>query len=334
MQTTIKIITLITILVLIFCSCGKTQKTAPGAVGMVFDVGGKGDKSFNDGSYAGLMRAVNEFKIEHIEFEPGQDADKEVGLRKLAQNGYSVIIGVGYLFTDVITKTAKDFPNTKFACIDYDVRDGMSIPPNLSAIKFREEEGSYLVGAIAGLTTKTGIIGFVGGMDIPLIHKFEAGYKAGALAVKPDIKILVDYAGSSPQAFADPVRGKELALAQYNKGADIIFQAAGSTGLGVLEAAKEKKQYVIWVDSNGNYLAPGRVLTSMLKKVDVAVYETIKANQEGKFVGGIREFGLKEDGVGFALDEYNKDLISKETLDKVNELKAKIIAGEITVPKK
>jgi basic membrane protein A len=324
------------ILILLAFGCGQEKEKSEEArmnVGLVFDIGGKGDKSFNDAAYRGVSQAEKEFPLDFVEFEPGEDADRESGLRKLARGGYDLVIGVGFLFTDAITKVATDFPDVFFACVDYDLKPDAQIPPNLVALKFREEEGSFLVGALAAMKTKTGTVGFVGGMDIPLIHKFEAGYAFGVTTQDSRVDVLVNYAGATGKAFDDPVKGKELALAQFNKGADIIFQAAGTTGLGVKEAALEKDGMVIWVDSNGNYLAPGTILTSMVKKVDVAVYETIAAVHRGQFEGGVREFGLAEDGVGYAVDQHNQNLITTEMIQRLEELKAQVIAGEIVVPR-
>jgi basic membrane protein A len=301
-------------------------------VGMVFDVGGKGDKSFNDSAYRGLLHAADQFGVEHTEFEPGQDADRETGLRKLAQARYDVIIGVGFLFSDAMRKVAADYPDVKFACIDFDPRPGETLPNNLAGLKFREEEGSFLVGVIAGLFSKTGRIGFVGGMDIPLIHKFEAGYIAGAKYANPDVSVTVAYAGATPQAFADPAKGKELALLQYGRGVEVIYHAAGSTGNGVIQAAREVNRQAIGVDSNQNYMAPGNVLTSMVKRVDNAVLRTVQSVVEGSFRGGLREFGLADDGVGYAVDEYNEDLLTDEMLLVVEDARQAIIEGTVLVP--
>ena len=316
--------------------CGSEQPAGQDGrlrVGMVFDIGGKGDKSFNDSAYRGMLNAANDFGADYTEFEPGQDADRETGLRKLAQAGYDVIIGVGFLFSDSIKNVAEDYPDVRLACIDYDVRPGEELPSNLAGLKFREEEGSFLVGVLAAMKTETGRIGFIGGMDIPLIHKFEAGYVAGARYVNPGISVTVAYAGTTPQAFADPARGKELALLQYGRGVDVIYHASGSTGNGVIEAAREAGRLAIGVDSNQNYMAPGNVLTSMVKRVDNAVYMTIKAVYEGTFESGVREFGLAEDGVAYAVDEYNEELITEDMIAAAEEAKAAIIAGEIAVPR-
>lgn len=297
-------------------------------VGLVFDVGGKGDKSFNDSAYDGLTRAAADFPIVISDFEPGQDADREVGLRKLAARGYDVVIGVGFLFTDAIRSVATDYPDVDFVLVDGRL-DGL---PNVASLVFREHEGSFLVGALAAMKSDTGTIGFVGGMDVPLIHKFEAGYKAGAAHVRPDVEVLVGYAGVRPEAFADPVRGKEITLSQIGQGADVVFHAAGVTGLGVIEGAREKGKLAIGVDSNQNGVAPGTVLTSMIKRVDNAIYREIADSRRGEFRGGIVELGLAEDGVGFSIDEHNRDLLTPEMLERVAALRDSIVAGTIRVP--
>ena len=301
-------------------------------VGMVFDVGGKGDKSFNDSAYRGLLYAADQFGVEHTEFEPGQDADREIGLRKLSQAGYDVIIGVGFLFSDAMRNVAVDYPDVDFACVDFDAKPGEVLPANLAGLRFREEEGSFLVGVLAGMFSETGRLGFIGGMDIPLIHKFEAGYIEGAKFASPGVSVTVGYAGTTPQAFVDPAKGKELALLQYGRGVDVIYHASGSTGNGVIEAAKEVRKYAIGVDSNQNYMAPGNVLTSMVKRVDNAVFMTIKSAVEGTFEGGVTEFGLAEDGVAYAVDDYNRELLTEEMLSRVEEARQGIIDGTIAVP--
>jgi len=318
----------------------------PLKVGLAFDIGGKGDKSFNDSAWRGLDWAAKDFGIKRIGLEPGVDADREVNLRNLAMLGYDLIIGVGFLFQDAVATVADEFPDTKFAIVDGFVAD----KPNVVSLMFKEHEGSFLVGMIAALKAledKKDTVGFVGGMDIPLIHKFEAGYIAGVKYVYPDCKILSAYAGDTPTAFADPVKGKELALSQYDNGAWVIYHASGLTGAGVFEAAKQRKRYAIGVDSNQNYMGyieetgENFGLTSMLKQVDVSVYLTIKSVLEGTFKGGVEEFGLDRNvtiggitysGVGYALDEYNKGLVSAEIIAKVEEAKTKIIKGEIVVP--
>jgi basic membrane protein A len=311
---------------------GKGTANAPFKAGLVFDVGGRGDKSFNDSAYRGLLRAKQELGVNFEYIEPGEGSDRASALRLMANGDSRVIFGVGFLFTDDITQTAKEFPDKKFACVDYTVTNPDSIPANLVALKFREEEGSFLVGVVAALKSKTGKIGFVGGMKIPLIKKFEAGYIAGATYVRPDVKVFVSYAGVTDNAFKNPSKGKELALTQYSKGADIIFHASGSTGLGVFEAAREKGKLAIGVDSDQFAEAPGYILTSMIKDVDVAVVETIRFAMNGTFKGGVRTLGLKEGGISYVYDDNNKTLIGEDIHARVETLKQKIISGEIVVP--
>ena len=316
-------------------------------VGMVFDVGGKGDQSFNDSAYRGLQWA-SKLDVSHVEIEPGADADRETGLRMIASQGFDLVFGVGFLFTDAIKAVADEFPDTKFAIIDGFIPD----KPNVSSMLFTEHEGSFLVGIIAAMKAKDdgkNTVGFVGGMDVPLIHKFEAGFKAGVAYACPDCKVLSDYAGTTPSAFADPVKGKELALAQIDKGAHVIYHASGLTGAGVYEAGKERKTFVVGVDSNQNHLGHVKEtgqnygLTSMLKQVDVAVYLTIRDLLKGKFNAGVRVFGLEDTvtidgkvyhGVYYAMDDYNKDLVTADMIKKVTEAEKGIIAGNIKVPEK
>ncbi len=298
-------------------------------VGMVFDIGGKGDRSFNDSAYRGLSRAREELGVKVVEFEPGQDSDREQGLRKLAERGFDLIIGVGFLFTDAIGKVAVDYPDVHFAIVDGRVAGH----DNVASLLFREEEGSFLVGALAALKSESGVIGFVGGMEVALIKRFEAGYRAGAMTLRPDLKLLVAYAGVTPSAFADPVKGKELALAQIGHGADVIFHASGTTGNGVIEAAREKGVYAIGVDSNQNHMAPGTMLTSMEKRVDLAVYETILALAEGRFQGGVNEFGLDTKGLGYTFDEHNADILPASHRAIADSLAVEIVAGNIRVPR-
>jgi basic membrane protein A and related proteins len=301
-------------------------------VGLVFDVGGRGDKSFNDAAYKGLERAKQELGIEFATLETGEGSDREAAMRQLAAGGSQLVFGVGFLFSDDIRNLATEFPNVKFACIDYTVKDGETLPPNLVALKFKEEEGSYQVGALAALLSKTNKVGFVGGMQIPLIKKFEAGYRAGVKAVRPGTPVLVKYAGTTGSAFKDPTKGKELALAEYNEGADIIFHASGSTGLGVFEAARTLKKLAIGVDSDQYDEAPGFILTSMIKRVDTAVFDTIRDLKARRWQGGVQEFGLGEDGVNWVYDDRNKALIPDAVKATVDSLGAEITAGRIHVP--
>jgi len=313
------------------------KETSPVHIGIVLDVGGRGDKSFNDGAYAGADSAVK-FLGSNVRFiEPGEGADREAGLRLLAAEGMNLVIGVGFIFTDDLANLAKEYPNTSFAGIDYALatdKNGNVIPPppNVAALKFREEEGSYLVGALAALVSHTRKVGFVGGMDIPLIHKFEAGYRAGVKKVCPNCEVIAQYAGVTPDAFKNPGKGKELALSQYNQGVEVIFHAAGSTGQGVFEAARAMNRLAIGVDSDQNDEAPGHVLTSMVKGVNTATYDAIRRVQDHSFKGGIYSFGLKEGGVGYIYDDRNRGLIPDSARARVEELKQEIIAGRIKVP--
>jgi len=301
-------------------------------VGLVFDVGGRGDKSFNDAAYAGLERAQKELGIEFTTLESGEGADREAGMRQLAAGGSQVVFGVGFLFTDDIKRLAGEFPDVKFACVDYTVTPNETMPPNLMALKFREEEGSFLVGALAAYLNQSGKLGFVGGMEIPLIKKFEAGYRAGVRAVRPSIEVLVKYAGTTGNAFKDPTKGKELGLSEYHQGADIIFHASGSTGLGVFEAARELKKLAIGVDSDQYDEAPGVVLTSMIKRVDVAVFDAIRDAKAGAWQGGVREFGLADQGVGWVYDARNQALIPPHVKAAVDSIEREIVAGRVAVP--
>ena len=312
-----------------------TTSAAPGSgfkVGLVFDVGGRGDKSFNDAAYAGLERARRELGIPYSTLETGEGSDREAALRQLAAGGSQLVFGVGFLFSDDIKRLAGEFPDVKFACVDFTVTPGESLPPNLVALKFKEEEGSFLVGALAAELSSTGKVGFVGGMEIPLIKKFEAGYKAGVKAVRPATRVLVKYAGTTGSAFKDPTKGKELALAEYDEGAGIIFHASGSTGLGVFEAARELNRLAIGVDSDQADEAPGHVLTSMVKRVDTAVFDCIRETAAGHWHGGVRVFGLKENGVGWVYDTKNQALIPAPVKTTVDSLERLIVAGNIVVP--
>jgi basic membrane protein A len=318
---------------------GVTQVSKPGAlnVGIVLDVGGRGDKSFNDGAYAGADSAARILGPAIRFIEPGEGSDREAGLRLLAAENMDLVIGVGFIFSDDITKLAKEYPNIPFACVDYalavdDKGNVLPPPPNVAALKFREEEGSFLVGALAALVGKSKKVGFVGGMDIPLIHKFEAGYRAGVKQVCPDCEVIAQYAGVTPDAFKNPGKGKELALSQYQSGVNVIFHASGSTGQGVFEAARVMNKLAIGVDADQYDEAPGHILTSMVKGVNAAVFDAIKRVQNHTFKGGIYSFGLAEGGVGYVYDEHNKALIPDSVHTRIEQLKQDIIAGRIKVP--
>ena len=326
----VAVLLLVVAVVVMGCQGGEKQpqgeQVEKVSVGLVLSVGGLGDKSFNDSAYEGLTRAARDLGIDPIYGQPEQMAEDEKYLRQYAEQGMDLVIAVGFLMKDALDKVAGEFPDTRFAIIDAVVER-----PNVASLVFREHEGSFLVGAIAGLVTNTDKVGFVGGMDIPLIHKFEVGYAEGVRYVNPVAEVFIAYAGSGPDAFHDPVKGKSLALSQFDRGADIIFQAAGSTGNGVIDAAQERGLFAIGVDANQNYMAPGHVLTSMLKRVDVSVFEIVKDLVQGTFKGGRHVYGLEIDGVGYALDEYNRDLIPPEVIERIGQIKQDIVSGRIQV---
>ena len=293
---------------------------------VVFDMGGKFDKSFNEGIYNGVEKFREETGMEYGEFEVTNEAQREQALRNFARRGYNPIIAVGFGQAPALDKVAAEFPHTSFSIIDMVVDQ-----PNVQSIVFKEHEGSFLVGMIAALASETGKVGFVGGMDIPLIRRFACGYEQGVMYVNPDAQVYQNMTGTTPAAWNDPVKGAELAKSQFDRGADIVFAAAGGTGLGVLQAAADDGKLSIGVDSNQNYLHPGSVLTSMLKRVDVAAYEVFKTAMEHTWAAGIKDLGLAEDGVGWALDEHNRGLVTDEMAAQVEAARAAIVAGEMSV---
>ncbi len=301
-------------------------------VGLVFDVGGRGDKSFNDSAYLGVSRARDELGVSVELLEPSGAEDREAALRLFAARGFDLVIGVGFIFTTDIDTVARDFPRTKFACVDYAPRG--PIADNVVGLGFREEEGSFLVGAVAGLTSKTKHLGFVGGMDIPLIHRFEAGFRAGIAHVCPSCRLHVGYAGSTPDAFRDPAKGKAIAISQMAAGADILYHAAGTTGHGVFEAARDMGRLAIGVDSDQHDEMPGVVLTSMIKRVDVAVFDTIRAVGEKRFESGVRSFGVAEQGVGYVSEGPHATGISQTVRARVAALRRQLADGAIRLPRK
>lgn len=296
-------------------------------VGLVLDKGGRDDKSFNSAAFQGASEAQKKLGISLKVVESSDDAAIEPSVRTFAQRGFDLVIGIGFAMADPINKVATEFPKTRFLLVDSGAKAA-----NVRSVIFKEHEGSYLVGAIAALTSKTGVIGFVGGMDTPLIRRFELGYRSGAESVNPKIKVLTNFVGSGSDAWRNPTRGKELAVAQYNKKADIIFAAAGASGLGVFDAAEEQKKFVIGVDSNQNWIKPGRVLTSMLKGVDKAVYESIEKSHQGKFAPGAFEMGFAEGYIDYALDSHNRAILTPAVEKKANEIKVAITNGKIRVP--
>jgi len=286
---------------------------------VVFDMGGKFDKSFNEAAYAGAERFKKETGIAYREFEVTAEAQREQALRNMARRGSAVVVGIGF-------SLAKEFPNLKFAIVDAVVD-----LPNVQSIVFKEHEGSFLVGMAAAMASKTGKVGFVGGMDIPLIRRFALGYEEGARYVNPKIEIFQNMTGTTPAAWNDPTRGGELARSQFDRGADVVYAAAGATGLGVLQAAKDKGRLAIGVDSNQNHIHPGTILTSMIKRVDLAVYETFKAAKDGTLKGGVRSLGVAEGGVGYAIDQNNRSLITPDMEKRLQQARADIVAGKIKV---
>jgi basic membrane protein A len=310
----------------------ETRAGAGVRVGLVFDVGGKNDRSFNESAWRGLERAKAELGVQVEYIEPTEGADRETALRSLAARGDDLVIGVGFIFGPDLERLAKQFPNVKFAGIDYSPSPGVGTLPNLAGLRFREHEGSFVVGAIAGMLTRTKIVGFVGGMKIPLIRKFEAGYIAGVKHVCAECRVLSAYAGTEPKAFADPPLGQELAAAQYGEGADIIFHAAGKTGDGVFAAARQRGALAIGVDSDQFERAPCCVVTSMVKRVDVAVVDVIKDVIAKRFQGGLHELGLAEHGVTFVADERNATLLPLDVVQRAKAIADEIVAGKIQVP--
>ena len=293
---------------------------------IVFDMGGKFDKSFNEAAYAGAERFKKETAIAYREFEVTNEAQREQALRNMARRGSQVVVGIGFGQASGMERVAREFPNLKFAIVDAIVD-----LPNVQSIVFKEHEGSFLVGMAAAMASKTGKIGFVGGMDIPLIRRFALGYEEGAKYVNAKIEIYRNMTGTTPAAWNDPTRGGELARSQFDRGADVIYAAAGATGLGVLQAAKDKGRLAIGVDSNQNHIHPGSVLTSMIKRVDLAVYESFKAAKDGTWKAGVRSLGVAEDGVGFSLDQHNRGLITAEMEKRLQQARADIVAGKIKV---
>lgn len=293
---------------------------------VIFDLGGKFDKSFNEMSYTGAERFKDETGIEYSEFELQSDAQREQALRRFAQAGNNPVIVAGFSNATAMNKVAPDFPDTDFVIIDMVVDQ-----PNVRSVVFAEHEGSYLVGMLAAMADKTGTVSFVGGMDIPLIRKFQCGYTQGAKAVNPDITVLATMTGTDGSAWNNPVKGGELTMSQIENGSDVVFAAAGGTGRGVLQAATDAGILAIGVDANQNYMHPGNMLTSMMKRVDVAVYDAMMDENNGDFTPGIQVMGLAQDGVGWALDENNAALITPEMKAAVDAASASIIAGDIVV---
>ena len=288
---------------------------------IVFDMGGKFDKSFNEAAFNGMEKWKKETGKQYLEFEISNESQREQAIRRMAEKGASPIIGIGFGQASGIEKIAKEFPKLQFAIIDMVVD-----LPNVQSVVFKEQEGSFLVGTMAALASKTGKVGFIGGMDIPLIRKFQCGYEQGAKFANAKAEVYANMTGTTGAAWNDPARGGELAKAQFAKGADVVFAAAGGTGMGVYQAAKDSGKLAIGVDSNQNHLQPGTMLTSMLKRVDVAVYNVSKT-----YKPGIAVLGLKEGGIDYAMDTHNAKLVTAAMKKKVEAAKADIISGKIKV---
>ena len=330
------LVALIGLVALALTGCNDTsgsQDPSKIRVGIVFDIGGKDDRSFNAAAWQGVQRAAKDLPIVLRDIEPGTPNAIEPAMRAFAERNFDLIIGVGFAQAPIMEQVAKDYPNIQFAIID-----GVSQLPNVASLVFKEHEGSYLVGILAAKASRTGTIGFLGGMDIGLIHRFAKGYEEGARSVNPNIRVIENYVGVTDSAWNNPGKGKELSLAQIGKGADVIFTAAGNSGLGAFDAVEQQgKQngrathFVIGVDSNQNMVKPGFVLTSMVKRVDNAVYDIVNDVVNRRFSPGIHVFGLEKDGVGYAMDDHNKDLVSTDALEAAEAAKKKIIAGDIKV---
>ena len=293
---------------------------------LMYDMGGKFDKSFNEAAYNGAKRWAEETGGSYQEIEVTAEAQRVQFATRLAEAGYNPIVVLGFANAGTMEEVAPKYPDTKFAIIDVNWLD----IPNLRQISFAEHEGSYLVGMLAAMASDSGTVGFIGGMDIPLIRHFACGYAQGAKAVNPDINVVANMTGTTPAAWNDPVKGGELTKAQIGQGADVVYAAAGGTGVGVLQAAADANILSIGVDSNQNHLHPGKVLTSMLKRVDNAVYDVFSKGADG-FEAGVSVMGLENDGVGYALDDNNAPLVTDEMKAAVDEAREKIIAGDIEV---
>ncbi|QFT45675.1 Membrane lipoprotein TmpC precursor [Roseivivax sp. THAF40] len=294
---------------------------------LIYDLGGKFDKSFNEAAFNGATRWTEETGGEFRDIELQSEAQREQALRRFAEAGFNPIITTGFAIAGQVETVAKDYPDVKFVNVDGFLPE---VPENVLMINFQEHQGSYLVGMLAAMASETGTVGFVGGMDIPLIRHFGCGYAQGAQAVNPDIEIIANMTGTTPTAWNDPVKGSELTKAQISQGADVIYAAAGGTGVGVLQTAADEEIYSIGVDSNQNYLHPGSVLTSMLKRVDVAVYDAMMAGEDLE-TGKYMTLGLAENGVGYAVDENNEALITDEMRAAVEEARDAIIDGSLNV---
>ena len=294
---------------------------------VIYDMGGKFDKSFNEGVWNGVKKFTDETGVSVMEFEVTNETQREQAMRRMAERGATVILGVGFAQADAIAKVSAEFPEKQFSIIDVSWLDS----PNLRQYAFKEHEGSYLVGVAAAKASKTNKVGFVGGMDIPLIRKFACGYVGGVKSVTGSAEVYQNMTGTTPSAWNDPAKGAELAISQIDRGADVVYHAAGGTGIGVIQAAADAGKLAIGVDSNQNGLAPGAVLTSMLKRVDVAAYETFKDAMDGNFSSGVKILGIAEGGVDWAEDSNNAPLITADIKSAIEAARADILSGKVSV---
>jgi basic membrane protein A len=300
-------------------------------VGLVFDVGGRGDKSFNDAAYRALVRARRELGVSTELLEPASSEDREAAMRLFAARGFDLVVGVGFIFSSDVDRVANDFPGVRFACVDY-APSAAGVPPNVAGLVFHEEEGSYLVGAVAGLLSRTGHVGFVGGMQMPLIRKFEVGYEAGVHAVCPACVVHVAYVGSSPEGFKDPAKGKALAIAEMAAGADVLYHASGATGHGVFEAVHDARRFAIGVDSDQHDEMPDAVVTSMVKRADVSVFETIHDVVEARFEAGMHVFGVRDGAIDYVHEGPHASLLPPDVVARVEGLREAVASGRVHVP--
>ena len=290
-------------------------------------MGGKFDKSFNEGVWNGVKKFTEETGIEVMEFEVTNETQREQAMRRMVDKGATIVLGVGFAQADAISKVSADNPDVQFSIIDVGWLDA----PNLRQYVFKEHEGSFLVGVAAAKASQTGKVGFVGGQDIGLISRFACGYVGGVKSILPNAEVYENMTGSTPAAWNDPARGAELTRSQIDRGADVVYHAAGGTGVGVIQAAADAGKLAIGVDSNQNGLAPGSVLTSMLKRVDVAAYETFMDAKNNAFTSGVQVLGIAEGGVDWALDDNNKSLITADIKSAIEKAKDGILSGDIVV---
>ena len=312
--------------ILMFLFVSATILAAPLKVGLILAMGGLGDKSFNDSAYAGLLKAKKDFNIEVKYVEPNSWMEDAYFLEEYSQNGFDLIIATSYTAQDAMEDISSKFPNTKYAIVDTRAKEGA----NIASLVFDESEGSFLVGAIAAKMSKTGKVGFIGALDIPLINRFKSGYEQGAKYVNPEISVVTTYVGGDAP-FSDPLKGKEHTYSLANQGVDVIYHASGNTGIGILEGVKEKGIYGIGVDCDQDDIVKGQVLTSMLKNVNNSIYKIIEDTVNNRFKGEVYNFGLKENGVGTTDFKYTKDIVGEDNIKFVEQLKEDIISGKIKV---